>query len=481
MDEMENIILITVDCLRADHLESYGYNRVTSPNLSRLAREGLAFRNVIADGPFTLASFPSMMTSSHPLEKDIYYSLKGRPPLISEVLKKRGFETAAFNPNILLTLRLDFSRGFNHYEGYVSRVSGEFTTAIVGEREGSNKIKLKIRSLVVSFSKKFPLLGSISYIIDRIGKDFPTETAERVTSDAIEWIFKNRDRPFFLWIHYMDVHEPYFLEKITMQKHYSSWVGLPSEVKASHIFNKMVLGSKTLSDRERRYLRRFLVDVYDDRVRHVDAQIGRLTNALGEAGLSRKTAIIITSDHGQAFLEHENIFHKASFYEENLRIPLIIWLGGKRIEGINANNSISLIDLPPTMLSILGLPHHPSYRGKDISAPLRREYVVSEASYDEHGLPFYKVPKSTELNFSFAIYGGKYKYIKHFPMEASGRAELYDLSTDPNEKENLVDKRPDLVAKFEKWLEKHLEDIGLNIGREVVKFKIHLKKILRNG
>ncbi len=481
MEGIENLVLITVDCLRADHLESYGYGRITSPNLSRLASEGLIFENVVSDGPFTLASFPPMMTSSYPLEGDVYYSLKERPPLISEVFSEKGFETAAFNPNILLTFRSDFSRGFKNYEGYVSRVSGEFTRALVGGQGRSGGIDLKIRDLIISFSKKIPLVGSLAYILDKIGRKFPTETAEKVTSDAIEWIFKNRDRPFFLWVHYMDVHEPYFLEKITMERHYSSWVGLLSEIKASHIFNKMVLEGKALSDREENYLRKFLVDVYDDRIRHVDAQIGRFIKALEEAGLHRETAIVITSDHGQAFLEHGNIFHRSSFYEENLRIPLIIWLGGKRVDGINTSNFISLMDLPPTMLSILGLPYPPSYRGMNIMAPLEREYVISEASYDEHGLPFFRVPKSTKLNFSFAIYREKYKYIKHFPMEASERVELYDLRKDPKEKENLAFKRPELAARFDKLLEKHLRDIGLNIEKEIMRFKIRLKRSMRNG
>ncbi len=480
VDVTENIVLITIDCLRADHLESYGYPRVTSPNLTRLAREGVVFRNVVSDGPFTLASFPSMMTSSHPLEGDIYYSLRGRPPLISEVLKGEGFETAAFNPNILLTLRSDFTKGFNHYEGYVARASDEFTIAVTGGsvRSKTDKIKSKIRNLVLSLSSRFPVIGSLAYIVDRLGKEFPTETAERVTSDAIDWILKNRDRPFFVWIHYMDVHEPYFLEKIAMKRHYSSWAGLLSEMKASHLFNKMVLGGKILSDREESYLRKFLVDVYDDRIRHVDAQVGRLISTLEKANLSRETAIIVTSDHGQAFLEHGNIFHKASFYEENLRIPLIVWSGNEWSGRINANSPVSLVDLPPTILSILGLPAHPEYRGKDITAPLKRDHVISEASYDEHGLPFYKVPRSTELNFSFAIYRGRYKYIKHFPMKSSKRAELYDLSADPNERRNLVGELPDLAAEFEKILEKHFDDIGLNIGREIVKFKIHLRKVL---
>lgn len=475
MKEVENVILITIDCLRSDHMEIYGYPRTTSPNMTKLAKEGVLFRNAVANGPFTLASFPSIMTSSYPLEGDIYYSLKGRPPTIGELLHREGFRTAAFNPNILLTLRADYSKSFDFYEGYIHKVSEEFSLAVTGPRRGGvGGAKSRAREVILSISKRFPAVGSVAYMLDRFGKDFPTETSRRITSDAIEWIRSNRDNPFFLWIHYMDVHEPYFMERIEMPKVYSSWAGFLAEIRASHLFNKMVMAGRGLSHQEKRYLRKFLIDVYDDRILLVDSQVGKLMKVLMEEGISKSTAVIITSDHGQAFLEHENVFHRASFYEENLRIPLIVWVGGEG--GGVRDDPVSLMDIPPTILSLVGLPPHPEFRGSNALNSGERDALIAEASYDEHGHPFYRLPSSNEINFSFAIYRNGYKFIRHFRMDGSSLTELYDLKNDPREGRNIAREMPDIVEDFERILNDHFDEINLSISREIMRFKIRSSK-----
>jgi len=473
MPDIENVILITIDCLRADHLEIYGYPRETSPNITRIAREGVFFRNVVANGPFTLASFPSIMTSSYPLQGDVYYSLNGRPPLLSELLKQEGFSTAAFNPNILLTVRCDYTKGFDHYEGYLPRISREFS-AVTEVR--STHITKKLKDTAISLSKKYPAFELLLYLFSRAWRQFPTEVASKVTSDAIDWIKRNRGRPFFLWIHYMDAHEPYFLERLDMERYYSKWANIFHKMKARYLHSKIILREKGPSEKDTDFLRRYLIDTYDDRIRYIDQNIGRLIKTLESEGLSSRTAVIITSDHGQAFLEHENLYHKASFYEENLRVPLIMWGGEINESHINPATPASLMDIPPTVMSLLNLRPHRDFMGKDLTKNVDREFIIAEASYDEHGLPFYRVPESSKINFSFVVYLGNYKYIKHIPMKGHPSYELYDLRTDPEER-NSINKNGDLIEKFDIILTNHMNEISLNIEREIIKFNVKLMKV----
>jgi len=478
MSNIENVILITIDCLRADHLEIYGYPRVTSPNITRIAREGVFLRNVVANGPFTLASFPSIMTSSYPLQGDVYYSLNGRPPLLSELLKQEGFSTAAFNPNILLTVRSNYTRGFDHYEGYLPRISREFSAAVTGD--GSTRITKKLKDIAISLSKKYPAFELLLYLLSRAWRQFPTEVASKVTSDAIDWIKKNKGRPFFLWIHYMDAHEPYFLERFNMKRNYSKWVNTFHKMKAKYLCNRIILGKGGLSERDTDFLRGYFIDIYDDRITYVDQNIGRLFKTLESEGLSRRTAVIITSDHGQAFLEHGNLLHRASFYEENLRVPLIIW--GDEIDEsyINPATPTSLMDIPPTVMSLLDLRPHKDFMGKDLTRNVDREFVIAEASYDEHGLPFLRVPEPSEINFSFVVYLGNYKYIKHIPMKGPPSYELYNIRIDPKERNN-INKNEDLIEKFDHILVSHMNEISLNIEREVIKFNVKIMRAKHQG
>ncbi len=176
---------------------------------------------------------------------------------------------------------------------------------------------------------------------------------------------RNRDNPFFLWIHYMDVHNPYMVGE-----------DLRSVGKFSYFFVEQYLTNRSQQSYWRRErlgldddLREFISavrDVYDRRISRIDANIGRLIEAIRKEGIDKETVLILTSDHGQGFLEHGFYSHGAYFYEEILRVPLIIvplegMTGWKRIEGYRSH-----VDIPPTILSLLGEGREEDYRGSDI-------------------------------------------------------------------------------------------------------------------
>jgi arylsulfatase A-like enzyme len=405
------------------------------------------------------------------------------------LLKQEGFSTAAFNPNILLTALYDYSRGFEHYEGYLPKTYRESKVSVAGhpmmEKLESAFYSLSemipIKAVPYLLSEMIPLVKVLPYLLS--WKRFPTAIASKVTSDAINWIKENKGKPFFLWIHYMDAHEPYFLESLATEGYYSKWANFFHRMKAIYLYES--LRKRSLSREEVNFLRRYFIDVYDDRIMYIDHNIGRLIKVLESEGLLPRTAVIITSDHGQAFLEHGELFHGALFYEENLRVPLIIWGGEINGSYINPKTLASLIDIPPTIMSILNLKPHRDFIGIDLTKNADREFIIAEASYDEYRwpprvniLPLIGVPnRSTEINFSFAIYSGNYKYIKHIPMRGSPTYELYNLQIDPKEESNITD-RPDIVERFDKILANHLNEISLNIQKEIIKFNIKLAKAI---
>jgi len=262
---MKNVILITVDCLRPDHLGCYGYKGNTSPNIDKLATKGIRYTQAISNGGQTPFSFPSIMASLLPPIKveEVKYGISFFPTL-AESFWNRGYYTVGIRDNPFL---YDF---FGYGRGFV--VSQDF------KMKSSIKIPTKIRTL---------LNPIVEYIRPK-----PYADATKLTSEAIR-LCKGKN-PFFLWIHYMDCHVPYL-----PPKKYCS-ISVKDAMKLYKLQRKEPIA----------YL-------YDSCIKYVDNEISRLLSELGDA------QVIVTADHGEALGEHRQFSHW-SLYDEVLRVPLII-------------------------------------------------------------------------------------------------------------------------------------------------------------
>jgi arylsulfatase A-like enzyme/cytochrome c-type biogenesis protein CcmH/NrfG len=339
-----NIVIITIDTLRADRVGAYGYSAARTPAIDRLAREGAMFRQAFATAPITLTSHASLMTGRYPPGHGARHNgvrLDERTPTLAATLSAAGFATGGFVAAFPLDRRFGLARGF---DAYGDRMPPSVDGRAVNERPG-----------------------------------------RQVVDEALGWLARNRSRRFFLWVHLFEPHAPY---------------GNPSDA-----------GRDTKAR-------------YDDEIAEADAQTGRILEALGPDRAS--TVVVFAGDHGEAFGEHGEIGHSIFLYDTTLRVPLVIAatdLPAGRIIG----EPVSLIDLAPTVLRLLGLPPFDS-DGIDLGLALRGAAVPPRELYSETFAPL--------LDFGWsplrAIRTAGWKYI------AAPRPELYDVAGDPAESVDAI-------------------------------------------
>ena len=368
-----NLVVVSLDTLRAKSLGCYGHGRDTSPFLDRIAREGTLFENAIAPATVTGPSHMSLFTGVYPPR---HRMLTGLEPKVAgvETLAQRfraaGYQTAAFTEDGYLIADLGFTDGFSSYS----------------ENTGQG------------------------------GLSRPAEGEVRLTfAQAEHWLRSNRRFPFFLFVHTYEVHFPY---------------NPPQEYRT--LFENDGLPGQP----ERPMLRRWFTD-YDREIRFLDDELRGLLTAVSESGLADSTIVVLLADHGEEFGEHGGWQHGSTVFEELLRVPLIFWAPGRVASGRRHSTQVSLIDVAPTLLELAGLPVPATMQGTSLrpaviegtEPPLRPLFAETRArlrwlttSVEPQQPPFIAVRK------------GATKYIANRPAAAEGKPTVaYDLATDPGE------------------------------------------------
>ena len=292
-ENLPNLVLITVDTLRADHLSSYGYHLATSPNIDRLASEGVRFARAYSPIPLTGPSHISLFTSRFPQEHGARINGLAVPEdskwlFLPQILRKLGYRNAAFVSAWTLTDRLtQLGQWFDIYDQNLTQ------------------------SHQVFHSSRF---------------------AEDVTPPAIEWLRDNRDRPFFLWVHYFDPHSPYHLR-----------TEFASPESNGHPDNSADWANK--EDQKR-------IHKYDSEIGYVDHHIGKLLAELDDLELRDSTIVALTADHGESLGEHGYVGHGRRLFEGIVHIPLILRYPRTIPAGRVIPRAASLLDLTPTLLEL---------------------------------------------------------------------------------------------------------------------------------
>jgi arylsulfatase A-like enzyme len=305
------IVLISLDTLRADHLGLYGYQRPTSPNIDRWARQAIVFRNEVVQLPGTLPSHMSMMTSLYPREhgvlplQDGVIRLSDSIRTVAELLKERGFRTAGYTDGGYVSAIYGFERGFDEFRDDFRRWPD-----------------------VVAAGTEF--LGSVG----------PEE-------------------PFFLFLHTYEIHDPYRPPEKYKRMFLAPGQEPPFEPLAKNLV-RVNRGEIQITGADVEALK----GLYDASIRYVDDLFPRILEALEERGLARRTMVILTSDHGEEFLEHGGLVHE-QVYDPTLRVPLIIdvpgWPGKREFAELTET-----VDLMPTILGYAGVPVPEQARGQDL-------------------------------------------------------------------------------------------------------------------
>jgi len=427
---MKNIVLITVDCLRADHMGCYNYKRNTTPYLDKISKNGLFFKNAFANGPNTRHSVPSFLTSTYPLlfsdeAKNGKFN-EGRKT-IAEILKEKGYTTLAIHSNPYVSKFYGYDRGFDYFN--------DFLIGQVEIERKTNTVQKKFNEIIKGLKAIFT------------GK-LPHEDGETINKEVLKSI-KEKKSPFFLWIHYMDVHMPYippneFLEKIGVKK-YSNMKKVWMGKKIDDIKMREKIKKKEIKD---------YINLYDGCIRYTDEIIKKLITKIEKK--YSDTIFIITADHGEEFREHGDLSHIEKLYDELLHVPLIFY--GKDVKKKTVEKTVSLIDLAPTILYLLGFGKSKFFQGKSFFDS--DEHIIAEA-LKEKRLTAYRDKK-----WKFILKKDCY--------------ELYNIKEDPGEKNDLSDKEgcEKEIKKFKEILEKHIKSI--NEERKKRKTNVH-KKILKKS
>ncbi len=450
----KSLILITVDCLRADHCGFNGYDRPTTPFLDALATESYVLPTAVIAGAPTYYSFPAIFASRMPLGlgRDVIGLAPGENTLTT-VLRRAGYATAAFcAANPYISPRFGYEQGFEHFEDFLGP---EF--CMKGDPEPESRDRKRrakqlaeggppdsgLRSAINRISRRGARAVGLGPVYDELYfqycirlasppvdrmedlRKFPS--AEVIVDHALAWL-TSATEAFFLWLHFMDPHSPYYPPAVAFQQ----LTGRDASASAARYLNESWNRSDLNVARLRRKKHR-VVELYDAGIRAVDIQIARLVEGLKRSHLWDNCVLGVTADHGEEFLEHGRRYHApVSVHEEIARVPLMIRVPGVAKRNVPAS-PFSHLHLAPTLLEILEMPIPDSFRGKSLWRNLREgmaweDMAITECVFGCNN-PFRATDRSGPRLLS--VRDERHKLVMR--VERSATEQLYDLECDPAE------------------------------------------------
>ena len=406
-----NVLLISVDTLRPDHLGAYGYGTPTSPVIDRLSASGVRVATCVASAPETAPAMASLLTGMYQYRTRVVANrgtLQAYVSTIAERLQESGYTTAGFIGNTLLGADRGFDQGFEHFE---------------------------------AFRHANPLASS----------------DDRGVTRATAWLASAPARPWFLWIHLIDPHGPYISAKPSWSEGFvypDGTFGADAPVPAGA--GNFGLGivpkyQQFLGDdaRPSDFVRR-----YDGEIRFTDAQLERLLAAID----STETLVVLTADHGESLTEHDEYFQHGWFlYDTTLTVPLIVSWPGVLPSNTVLERQVSAVDVAPTIYEIVGVV--PEAEDATPVDGTSFAHALLQPDTTTHAMAFAVGPRE---NHPFAVRAGRWKLIhtpagrppaptKNHPMngfDTPERFELYDTTADPGETTNVAEQHPERVTEL---------------------------------
>jgi arylsulfatase A-like enzyme len=371
MADRKSVVLITVDCLRADHCGFMGYQRPTTPFLDGLAAESFVFPTAMVAGVPTYYSFPAILASRYPLAlgREVL-GLAVEEKNLASICKENGYATAFFGAgNPYLSARLGYDFGFDTFRDFLN----DGLTPLSDSDNDATKRRWagKINRTLANASHKIPGMGAaydelyFQYCqrwavsdpksLDMLRR-FPA--ADVIVDQARTWLASVGENPFFLWLHFMDPHSPYYPTDKGLEIFGENGLTASRARYLNGYWNRFDIGTERL----RRH-RDDVIAMYDAGIRWVDAQMARLVEALRRFKLWENCVLAFTADHGEEFLEHGRRYHAPSLVEELIHVPLVVRVPGVEKRLVSAN-PFSLLHLAPTLLAAAELPVPSEFQGQ---------------------------------------------------------------------------------------------------------------------
>jgi len=364
-----NIILITLDTTRADRMGFLGSERGLTPNLDKLAKQSVIFTRAYAQVPLTTPSHAVLLTGTYPQYnhvENLADPLRPEIPYLPDLLHLHGYQTGAFIGSMVLDPRSGsapgFDRGFEIYDG-------NFHNSKPGE------------DLYQSLNRR----------------------AQDVANRAMGWLSHHQQKPFFIWLHFYDAHEPY----------------VPPEP----------------------FRTQYASQPYDGAIAYTDSVVGSVLEVLQRHGLYQNTVIAVAADHGEAFGEHGEKYHGVFLYDETIHVPLLLKLPGEKFAGKRVEARVALVDVAPSLLQSVRIPVPSTMQGQSLF-PL----IDSSNLPGSQGNTFPDRPIYSESDYGHHAFGWSelrsWREQKYLYVQAP-KKELYDQSSDPSALRNLA---PDAKA-----------------------------------
>ncbi|MDO8269573.1 MAG: sulfatase [Candidatus Levybacteria bacterium] len=418
--EKMNVLMISIDALRADHVGIYGYNKNTTPNIDNFARNSYIFRNAYTMVPMTHPSLFTFMTGRTPFESRIISNTDIGPSYnnktLASILSEYGYDTSAFVANEAV-----LSQGFNTF--------------------------------------KFQLFKS--YYIDEQGRELYIQNKESdyeaFMHRAIQSIGQNKNKPFFTWIHLMDNHAPYYPEEELRCKFNLKYCveTKKSSAELENLRAEYQMCQATVP-KERVELMKAL---YDGGISSADTIVGKILEELRIKGVDKKTIVIIYADHGEGFDHNYYFSHREVLYNSAIQIPLII-KDPRKVISKRIDREVQNADVLPSILDLLNIPYERnSYTGRSFASSFY-PFPVSLVPGKQDKFHYFVNSSWTK----FAISNGRYKYIYSLPQSCLNNnqiEELYDIKEDRNESHNLLGKNAILAKELKQALLKYLARYNL--------------------
>ena len=408
LEDKPNVILVMVDTLRADHLSCYG-SEVRTPNLCRIAEDGTLYQG-FSHASWTKPATASLVTSTLPSTHNAMSkpsSLSEELVLIPEAMQDAGYTTGGVVSNVNLAESFGFAQGYHDYY-YLA------PDYLVGAQESGSKVIIYqlVRTMVLG------LLGG-----DEIRFNDFYQDSQVVNEVAFEWLDEHKDERFFLFLHYMDPHDPYL----------------------EHPYNGVGVSRASNQEPEPEEAER-LRELYVGEIEYLDGHFGELIAKLEADGLYDDTVIVLTADHGEEFHEHGGFWHGLTLYDEQIHVPLLIkWADGVEGPRNGADSGIArLIDVGPTILGTAGIPVPDTMQGIDLRTPYSARQEKDQQVYSE---------EDHEGNVLWAIRTEDEKLIVANERNPRGlpEREYFDISSDPLEQDPYED--PEAEARLEELAE----------------------------
>jgi arylsulfatase A-like enzyme len=409
-----NVILIMVDTLRRDRVGCFGdSNGVATPNIDALAEDGALFDQAYSHATHTKPSTASLLSSRYPTEHGAIHKTDALPAdvtTLTEILASEGYYCGGIVTNINLAPIYNFQQGFHEY----TYLPPKF---FFGANEAASRL------VIYGVLRLMRMKAVQSKYVHHFYR-----SGETVTGYYDDFLEMNQDKPFFLFLHYMDPHDPYF----------------------EHPFSGLGFARAAMPHPDPRFVESFK-DFYHQDVEYLDGWIGEVVGELKARELYDNSVIVFTSDHGEEFYEHGGWWHGTTLHEEVVRVPLIVKRPAGEGSGMVSDSLRGLIDVPPTILVSLDLNIPAEMQGQNLFA----------VSTDEGGIPGIFSEADHEGNIVQMLRIGPWKYIKTNPDNPRQRPtrQLFYLLDDPGESINLVDSHPDKAEEMELLLKAKFQDV----------------------